>query len=461
MERSHQSIKKMCEDLEKANFARPEKYKKFLVFAKPIIEEVNTPPYKIDKTEAEFILKFYAKQSLMYLGVGKEIDIEVFNQKKMLHKFGRGNGKALPDGVRGVVAAASPSEGRIIYSEKLIDEIASGNPDDMYRAFRTIFHETKHIEQSYKREYSFSAYIMALETMAMHVDPYVYLNNYWGTYRECDAEKYGMEFAQSELPGLCRVIDKRNQRENWINFKDGLTGNKETVIGRVCGDNGSVMLPGSMYPAGERIKIMELIAEEYVKKYPKKAFEEHPVLRLAFKDNGKRKSINELLENMLSLVEDEQSLTKAQLIESVYLMIIANRFPYDYEKDRLEVYRFMRNHKMKFNFVEKLEDTMYRMSGQDFRKREIERDFMKYGVGMSRASKFRRREYFKKGTRKPGLIYAAQYYLEPGKADEMGSQSMMDKYKIDVPIVNNENVENQSSQVDENKKVQNESEESR
>ena len=59
------------------------------------------------------------------------------------------------------------------------------------------------------------------------------------------------------------------------------------------------------------------------------------------------------------------------------------------------------------------------------------------------------------------MIYAAQYYLEPGKADEMGSQSMMDKYKIDVPIVNNENVENQSSQVDENKKVQNESEESR
>ena len=117
----------MCEELDKANFARPETYKKFLEYAKSMIDKVNTPPYKVEKTEAEFLLKFYAKQSLMYLGVGKETSIEIYGKKKMLHKYGRENGKALPDGVRGVIAVATPSEGRIVYSEQLIDDIANNN----------------------------------------------------------------------------------------------------------------------------------------------------------------------------------------------------------------------------------------------------------------------------------------------------------------------------------------------
>lgn len=437
MEISHQTLAKMCVELDKANFARPETHKRFLNFAKPIIDKINKPQYRVSELEAEFLIKFYAKQSLMYLGVGKTVDIEIYSKEKMMRKYDRGNGKALPDGVKGVIAVSNPTDSKIIYSGQLIDDIASGNPDEMYRAFRTIMHETKHIEQAYRREYSINGYIMALETMAMHVDPYLYLNNYWGTYRECDAEKYGMEAAQFELPGLYRVINKRNLRENWINFSSGLSGQTKTVIGRVCNEKGNIILPGSEYPEGERIKILELIAEEYVKKYPKKAFEEYPVLRLAFKNNGKRKSIDELLGNMLALVENESSLAKVEAIETLYLTIIANRFPIDYERDSAEVYDFIRNHKMKKNFVDRLDNVIYSIHGQDTRRKEIERDFSRYGVGMSRTARVRRKEYLRSGFKKKVRVApASQYYLEPGK-EENKEPSMSDKYKIDVPIVDN------------------------
>ena len=437
MEISHQTLDKMCVEIDNANFARPETYRKFQDFAKPMIDKVNTPQYVITKKEAEFLLKFYAKQSLMYLGVGKNINIDIYSKGKMIRRYGRGNGKALPDGVRGVIAGSIPSDSKIIYSEQLLDDIASGNPDEMYRAFRTIMHETKHIEQAYRREYSINGYIMAIETMAMHVDPYLYLNNYWGTYRECDAERYGMDATQIKFPGLYRVIDKRKLRENWINFKAGLSGQTKTIVGRICNERGNIMLPGSEYPEGERIKILELIAEEYIRKYTKKAFNEYPVLRLAFKNNGRRKSISELLGNMHTLVEGESSLAKAEAIESLYLTIISNRFPIDYERDSAESYDFIRNHKMKKNFVGRLDDVMYRMSGQDYRKREIERDFSRYGVGMSRTAKIRRKEYFRSGMkRKLGVAYSSQYYLEPG-AEVKEEQSFGDKYKIDVQIIDN------------------------
>lgn len=458
MEISHQKLTRMCAEIEDANFAKPEIYRKYLDFVKPIVDKVNKPQYIVTKKEAELLLKFYAKQSLMYLGVGKEIDIEIYSKGKMLHKYGRGNGKALPDGVKGVIAVSNPTDSKIIYSEQLIDDIASGNPDEMYRAFRTIMHETKHIEQAYRREYSINAYIMAIETMAMHVDPYVYLNNYWGTYRECDAEKYGMEAAQSELPGLYRVTDKRNFRENWANIDAGLTGQTKTVIGRICNERGNIVLPGSEYPEGERIRILEIIAEEYIKKNPKKAFEEYPVLRIAFRSNGKRKSIDELLGNMLALVEDEKCLAKVEAIESLYITVINNRFPNDYERDSAEAYNFIRNHKMKKNFVTRLENVMYSLYGQDVRKREIQRDFSKYGVGMSRAARIRRKEYYKSGTkRRLGVAYASQFYLEPGKVEQK-EPSMSDKYKIDVPIVDSIA---QNGNIEQSVDVQKESQEDR
>ena len=439
MEISHQTLAKMCVAIDNANFARPETYKVFQDFARPIIDKVNMPRYRVSKKEAEFLLKYYARQSLMFLGVGKKIDIKIYSKAKMKSKYARGNGKAIPDGLKGVIAVSNPTDSKITYSEQLIDDIASGNPDEMYRAFRTIMHETKHIEQAYRREYSISGYIMALETMAMHVDPFVYLNNYWGTYRECDAEKYGIDATQTELPGLYRVIDKRKLRENWINFKAGLSGQTKTIIGRVVNDYGSIMLSGSEYPEGERIKILELIAEDYIKKYPKKAFEEYPVLRLAFKNNGKRKSISELLGNMQALVDGESSIAKTEAIETLYITIITNRFPVDYENESAEAFEFIRNNRMKKIFIERLENAMYSMRDQDLRKREIERDFSKYGVGMSRTARFRRREYFKSGTkRKLGVAYASQYYLEPGK-EKIEQHSISEDYKIDVPIIDNTN----------------------
>lgn len=437
MEYSHRELVRMCEEIDRANFAKPLEYRMFAGQMKPIIDKVNNPQYVVTKKEAELLLKFYAKRSLMCLGVGKKINIGIYSKGKMFRKYGRGNGKALPDGVKGVIAVSNPTDSKIVYSEQLIDDIASGNPDEMYRAFRTIMHETKHIEQAYRREYSINAYIIALETMAMYVDPYVYLNNYWGTYRECDAERYGMEVAQYELPGLYRVTDKRNHRENWINFNAGLSGQTKTVIGRITNDRGNIILPGSEYPEGERIRILELIAEDYIKRYPREAFEEYPVLKIAFRNNGKRKSINELLGNMYALVEEQSSLAQAETIESLYLTVIVNRYPNDYERDSAEAYNFIRNHKMKKNFIERLEHVIYSMQDQDLRRREIERDFYKYGVGMSRAAKLRRREYFKSGfKRKVGVAYASQYYLGPGKTEEQEQvESMSSRYKIDVPIV--------------------------
>ena len=437
MEYSHRKLAEMCKKINNANFARPEEYVKFRDFAKPLIEKVNKPQYIVTKQEAEFLLKFYAKQSLMNLGIGRKINIEIYSKATMIWKYGRGNGKALPDGVKGVIAVSNPTDSKIIYSEQLIDDIASGNPDEMYRAFRTVMHETKHIEQSYRREYSEKGYILALETMAMHVDPYFYLNNYWGTYRECDAEEYGMNATIFELPGLHRVTDKRNLRESNTNFEAGKSGKTKTVIGRLCNEKGNIVLPGSEYPEGERIRILELIAEDYIEKHPKKAFEEFPILRVAFRDNGKRKSIDEMLGNMYELVEEQSSSAKATAIEDLYLTVIANRYPDNYERDSAEVYSFIRNHRMKKLFVEKLERVIRSMRGQDLRKRKIKRDFYEYGVGMSSADKRRRREYFKSGfKRKVSKTYAMQYYLEPGKfQDQDNAKSISSRYKIDVPII--------------------------
>ena len=113
---------------------------------------------------------------------------------------------------------------------------------------------------------------------------------------------------------------------------------------------------------------------------------------------------------------------------------------------------------MKKIFVERLENAMYSMYGQDFRKRDIERDFSRYGVGMSRTARIRRREYFKSGTkRKLGVAYASQYYLEPGK-EEQTESSMREQYKIDVPIIdNNYKNENLGESTNTKKETQDES----
>ena len=296
MEYSHQKLAKMCKKIKKKNFTNDSEYSEYEKIAKPIIDKVNRPQYNVSRQEAEFLMMFYAKKSLRNLGVNKRVDITIYTREKMFHNYSKGNGKAIPDDFNCAIAVSNPNDLRIIYSEELIDDIASGNPDKMYRAFRTIMHETKHIEQAYRRKsYSIDNYIMAIEAMAMRVEPNVYLNNYWKTYRECDAERYGIEAAYRELPGLYKVTDQTNFKEKWANIEAGVSGKTDIVLGRIYDEDGKRLLEGSEYSEQDKMCILEHIAEEYMKKHPKNAFREYPVLHIAFKDDGTRKDVIEIL----------------------------------------------------------------------------------------------------------------------------------------------------------------------
>ena len=391
--------------------------------------------FSLNRKETKFLIKYFAKKGLVDLGIKKEIKIKILEQKAFNRKF---NCKKT-----NVFAVTQPNKDRVFYSEYLVDEIASGNPDFIFRGFRTVFHEIKHIEQYNVKEENFKAYVMALEDITSGIDNDFYMNNYAEYYRENEAEEFGRKVAGNYLSGIEKLVDKRNFGKESRDFERKNSENVKTVLGRIKSEDGTIILRGKEYEAGERIKIIELIAEEYIRKYPREAFKKYPVLKKAFKKNGERKSDIDLINEESIIISKTENVNKQLEIKQFYSNIIMQRYSDDYEKDIKDLKELERQTNCGSYLIDEIIVSKQndKMNNKQNMKKQLEYDLKYYGIGLSFKEKLRKRilKYWanKRGRVQKKLYKQPQYFLNEGRSfNEKKEEDKMQQYKVDSESCN-------------------------
>ncbi len=423
---------KMRSDIDFSNKAICKKYETYATMLKDQI--LNC----ISRNDAIFLAKYYAQLSLFNLGVRDNIEINILG-KNVINKMYNNTNKR-----KSIKAVAEPSKNQIILSNQIIKSIQSGNPEEIFKAFRVIFHETKHIAQSKVNIQSIKSYIMAIELIAMRADPYFYSNNYAEFYRENDAENYGRDTASYYFPEIERLVDKRYFKFETEMFEKKFTENVKTIIGKIYDDDGTIIKKGSEYPNGERIKIMELMANKYISKYPKRAFKMCPVLQLVFNSNGSRKTDIELLSDAIYLSENSNNPSEKLDIEDFYEIIIKNRYSDDYEKDCIDIENYAKKLEWRPAIIDKVKADKEISAMSGITKKSVESMLEYYGIGVNLADKIRRATYMRSAKRAQNRkmkqnSVQVQYYLDSTKSNEneisketstTSSKREIDNYKL-------------------------------
>ena len=410
---------------------------------------IDNKMFSLSRKEAKFLIKYFAKKSLVDLGIKKEIKIKILGQKAFNRTFDCGKTKAM--------AVTQPNKDRVFYSGYLVDEIVSGNPDLIFRGFRTVFHEIKHIEQYNVQEESFRAYVMALEDITSGIDNDFYMNNYYEYYRENDAEEFGRKMTGEYLSGVEKLVDKREFSKESKDFERKNSENVKTILGRMKSEDGTIISRGKEYEAGERIKIIELIAEKYISKYPKEAFKKYPILKIAFKKNGERKSDVDLINEESIKISKTRDVNEQLKIKNFYSNIIMQRYSDDYENDIRDLIELEMQSNCGSYLIDEIIESKQKekIKNKEKIKKQLEFDLKYYGIGLRFKDKLRRKilKYWanKRGRVQKKLYKQPQYFLDEGNFEGQQKLDQIQQYKVDFKSCNYK-VDNSIDNISANKK---------
>lgn len=353
---------------------------------KEYVEDLKKKWDFLTEQEGVILLKYYTKLGLKMLGVKRDVKIRIIEDEIMKKKYGYING----DGKRAhAMAVAKPEMGSIIYSMQLVKNLISTDKNVAFRAARTAFHETKHIEQIYANEQSFSNYERNIEYLAYIVAPGFYYNNYNISSREIDAEKFGLKQAVDCFPAL--GVDYTKLKSTRQKIEDETSKQEYFIVGRMYTDDGHIFRKGKSLPLEDKTRMYEMAAAQIIKKDPAKMFRKFKILKYGFNSKtGERKSDAELLEEMRYVyLEPERLCDKLNTIGELAKIMI-NRYSDDYMEDIALIEQYKQTLKGAENILDNIIKAKQELNDRGMTRERADQILRNYGIGLSMYAKLKK-----------------------------------------------------------------------
>lgn len=273
---------------------------------------INVKKDNLDEKEASIFICFFVKKKAIELGIDKLVSIEILGKDEYEKKHGKNSkAKCIQD---------KKCKFKLIYSQKIVEELMSTNQNEFLRGMQTIFHEIRHVAQNLAMQidstklYKKSIYIMALETITRNVSSEFYKDNYKHLIRENDAEKYGLKIALQTIKeiniNLYNLFDEEKIKKKMKIYEDNFYKSDLEIIGL----------------QGSAIKVLDTMTEVCISKHTE-LLNEYPILKLGYNENGTKKDIKQLLEDRDKLINERPKVE----IDDLYNVIINQKF-FDYEE---------------------------------------------------------------------------------------------------------------------------------
>lgn len=264
---------------------------------------------EMNREETSIFIKFFATKLACELKIDDKVSVEVLDEEKYKERFK----SSVKDIGLGICVHNQDGTHTVAYNVSEIEKnINGGRNVKLVKGLQTIFHEIRHAYQNFAISqdgvYNKSLYIMAMESVIKANNYKFYKENYDNLLIENDAEKAGLELALSTIkernPKLytfsqAGIEEKMKEYDN--NFYDS-----------------DMVIYGSKASA---IKALDAFVEVFVSKNPE-VLKQYPILKVAYKENGERKDILQMLQ------ERETLLTKKpkDRIDELYQIALNQRF---------------------------------------------------------------------------------------------------------------------------------------
>lgn len=277
---------------------------------------MNEKIYHFTESEAKYLIYFFAKFGMYKLDkdLEKQVKIKIVGKEKM-EELECGKSKA-------VCCYNESGISTIFYSDQVVNEIMSDDIEQVADGIKIVFHETVHAYYNKLMKtdcfelnplYATKTYIIALENLIRDISEEYYSDNYKVLIQENEAERMA-------IISLVNVFKKYNKEINKILNVDVLKKRIKNYQEAPC--KNSRKLLGIVIKKGYNLPYMEFVAKKILVKEPG-YLEKYPILKIAYNENGTRKSISQLLEDREKRMQRKNATSKS--INDLFYFILNNR----------------------------------------------------------------------------------------------------------------------------------------
>lgn len=303
---------------------------------------------KIDKKEALLLTKYYSRFCInIYLRNGQlmqNINVEILKQAEYEAIQGEDSYAVCIDKDNQIQT--------VLYSEKLIEKLMSNKTSEVFYAFQLLGHEIVHgVQNSIIRHGETgritmnsikTGYLMALENLTKKAFPDFYKRNYENLIKENNANADGIflasEFLRIYSPNIYQLFDPKKIQSTIDKYRRK-SENSERIIGDITFSGDDVYVA------------MESIAKELIQNNLS-ILQHYKILKVAYHEDGTRKSITELLSDRERYILADKNSTNGA--NDLFLTILNSRYDsYDDivgQLDEIETYDWKRESDLEFAY---------------------------------------------------------------------------------------------------------------
>ena len=246
-----------------------------------------------NESDVNIVMNFMAKRALRDFHLNQNTSIEILNREEYDQR-NRGTSRA-------VCVDRGDNTYDIEYSPDVKDLLLSRDTGKILRGFQILFHEIVHALQNttIRKEGVNSAetYLMAMETIARKQSPEIYDANYAHLLKENHAEKLGLEIAMINIQHLGPDLYS-------LYHQDVVEQMKKKYDARYY--EGKIDLFGKSRRCSAQI---DKACTQFVGKRPD-VLKEFPVLQWGFNIDGTKKTLEQLLIERQSLLDEGKPVDK-------------------------------------------------------------------------------------------------------------------------------------------------------
>ena len=246
-----------------------------------------------NESDVNIVMNFMAKRALRDFHLNQNTSIEILNREEYDQR-NRGTSRA-------VCVDHGDNTYHIEYSPDVKDLLLSRDTGKILRGFQTLFHEIVHALQNttIRKEgvHAAETYLMAMETLAKKQAPEIYDANYAHLLKENHAEKLGLEIAMQNIQLLGPDLYS-------LYHQDVIEQMKKDYDARYY--EGKIDLFGKSRRGSAQI---DKACTQFVRKRPE-VLKEFPVLQWGFNIDGTKKTLEQLLVERQSLLDEGKPVDK-------------------------------------------------------------------------------------------------------------------------------------------------------
>ena len=278
---------------------------------------MNKKICNFNEREARFLTYFFAKWEINKLDkeLDKQVKIELVEHEILCEK---GDSE-----VCAICFLNEDCTSTIMYSDIVLKNIMSDDMDKVTEGIKTVVHETVHafynkiLKTDYfklKPVYAEKAYIIALEKVMRKYKEEFYKENYRNLLSENNANRIGL------ISAINIFKDYNKEIINDLNV-DVLKKRIRNYVESPKKDSKKIF--DIRAKKGYNLLELEFDVKNFLEKYPS-YIEEYPVLKIAYNEDGTRKSISQLLDDREKRLQGSNASKNS--INKLFYTILDNRY---------------------------------------------------------------------------------------------------------------------------------------